>query len=90
MNGEGTKLFVEISWFLIGVIPPQCGFGFQAGRLDFIGRFAEPVLNKCDLLLRVFGCSPVAQDDFKARHDFAITGAPSDPAQTTLRPQRMR
>jgi hypothetical protein len=52
------------------------GFVLEAGRLDFVRRFAVPVLNKCDLLLHVFGSGPVAQDDFEPRHDFAIDGDP--------------
>ena len=41
---------------------------------NFVWWFAVSVLNKCDLLLRIFGSGPVAQDDFNARHDFAIEG----------------
>ena len=59
----------------MSVIQPQDCFGCEV-CLDFIGRFAVPVLNKCDLLLRIFRSGPVAQDDFKARHDFAIEGDP--------------
>ena len=54
-KGGVTKLFVEF----VSEIKRQRCFVFQAGRLDFIERFAEPVLNKCDLLLRIFRSGPV-------------------------------